>query len=207
MIKKTIILFIVLLVLLSGCRPTTSFSEDNAISAAVASTLAALPQPTAQPTYTPYPTFTPDAPVLEDLFCEYEFCIGHPPETAFFDANPSENPSVYSAGIIAAYRLPDFYSQLIWQPNNNSDDAQFMIDIILVDEVDTRRGNLDVNLLGDLTTFYSPIQNTVSEVIPTGGVAAWTCGDRAFALKIYAPTEEIAQHIFDEAMSKFRCNP
>jgi hypothetical protein len=203
MIKKITILFIVLLVLLSGCRPKTSFSEDNAISAAVASTLAALPQPTAQPTHTPYPTFTPDAPALEGLFCEYEFCIGHPPKTAFFDARDAKDPSVYSEGMLASYR-PDLFSLLIWQPNNGTDDPQFMLAIVMEEGLDTRRGNLDVNLLGDLTTFYSPITNTTS--IPSGGVAAWICGDRAFAWKIYAPTEEIAQLIFDESMSKFRCN-
>ena len=206
MIKKTIILFIVLLLLLSGCRPKTSFSEDNAISAAVASTLAALPQPTAQPTYTPYPTFTPDAPALEGLFCEYEFCIGHPPDTAFFDARDAKDPSVYSEGMLASYR-PDLFSLLICQPSNGTDDPQFMLAIVMEEGLDTRRGNLDVNLLGDLTTFYSPIQTSATEVLPTGGVATWICGDRAFAWKIYAPTEEIAQHIFDEAMSKFRCNP
>ena len=42
-----------LLLILSACRPKTPISSQNAISAAIASTLAALPQPTIQPTYTP----------------------------------------------------------------------------------------------------------------------------------------------------------
>lgn len=203
--KKTFIpVLILLLLLLNACRPKTSISTDSAIGAAVAGTLAALPQATIQPTYTPYPTITPHAPALQGLFCEYEFCIGHPASIALFDGRPKENPSVYSEGMLAAYS-PDLFTLIVWQLNHGSDDPQFMLDLVMQDGLGSRRGNLDVNLLGDLTFFYVPI-STASEVLLTGGAAAWNCGDRAFGWMVYAPTEEIAHNLFEEAMSKFRCN-
>lgn len=204
MTKKTIFLFLILLALLSACKPKTT-STDSAIGVAVAGTLAALPQPTIPPTYTPYPITTPHAPPLEGLFCEYQFCIGHPPDIAHFDARKAENPSVYGEGMLASYS-PDIFTLVVWQLNRGSDDPQFMLNLILEEGLDTRRGTLDVNLLGDITTFYTALNTTATDVLPAGGAAAWICGDRAFGWKVYTASEEIAQQLFKEAMSKFRCN-
>jgi|SaaInlV_200m_DNA_3_1039701.scaffolds.fasta_scaffold00290_16 hypothetical protein len=203
--KMLLLHLALLLLILSACRPKTPISSQNAISAAIASTLAALPQPTIQPTYTPYPTVTPHAPPLQGLFCEYEFCVGHAPDTAFFDARDSKNPSVYSEGMLATYRS-DLFTLIIWQLNHGSDDPQLMLDLIMEEGLDTRRGNLDVNLLGDLTTFYTPITTTATEILPAGGAAAWVCGDRAFGWKVYTASEEIASQLFAETIKKFRCN-
>ncbi len=202
--RRIIFLFLALLTLTSACKPQTSSSANSTIGIAVSGTLAALPQPTMQPTYTPYPTLTPHIYTLQGLFCEYQFCIGHPSNIALFDVRKAENPSVYSEGMLASYR-PDLFTLFVWQLNHGSDDPQFMLELVMEDGLDTRRGTLDVNLLGDLTTFYTTINTTATEVLPAGGAAAWVCGDRAFGWKVYAPSEEIAQQLFEEAMSKFRC--
>ncbi len=201
--KKTLLFSLLLLLTLGACKPKQNNSD---IGAAVAGTLAALPQATAQPTYTPYPTVTPRTPLLKGLFCEYQFCIGHPPDIALFDARPKENPSSYSEGMLASYR-PDLFTMIVWQLNYGTDDPQFMLDLVMEDGLDTRRGTLDVNLLGNLTTFYTALNTTATEVLPSGGAAAWICGDRAFGWKVYAPSEEIAQKLFNEAMENFRCGP
>jgi len=202
--KKTIILLSLVLVLLLGaCKPKTN--PDTAIAVAVAGTLAALPQPTVQPTYTPYPITTPDAPALQGLFCEYQFCIGHPQDIALFDVRKAENPSVYTEGMLASYRA-DLFTLVLWQQNHGSDDPQFMLDLIMgFGEVDSQRGNLEVNLLGDLTTFYAPLKIIDNKNLPEGGVAAWICGERAFSWMTYAPSEDIAKQLFQDAISKFRC--
>ena len=106
--------------------------------------------------------------------------------------------------MLAAYS-PDLFALIVWQSNQGSDDPQFMLDLVIEDELDARRGSLDVSLLGDLTTFYTTITTTATEVLPAGGAAVWICGDRAFGWKVYTQTEEIAQRLFDEAISKFRC--
>jgi len=204
MLKKSYLLLTLLTIftLLSACTPKTpspSMSVDEAVSAFLTSQ----PPPMAQPTYTPYPTYTPAAPALSGLFCEYQFCIGHPVDVALFDVRESTEPSIYTDGILAAYRIPDYYNLFVWQTRNGSDDPQFMLDIVLDANVDTRVGALDINMVGDLTTFYSAISN--GSAIPSGGAAAWICGDRAFGWKVYAESEEIAHTYFLDAISKFRC--
>ncbi|HIE24478.1 MAG TPA: hypothetical protein EYP74_00595 [Anaerolineales bacterium] len=202
--KTTLLLLIFLIPLASACSFKTSQSSGNEIGIAVAGTLAALPPATIQPTYTPYPTVTPYTASLKGLFCEYHFCVGHPPDIALFDARKPETPSVYSEGMLASYR-PDFFMLLIWQLNYGTDDPQFALELVLEDGIDKRIGTLDVNLEGELTTFYSPISTTASGKLPAGGVGAWICGDRVFGWKVYTATEEIAYQLFEEAISKFRC--
>lgn len=203
MLKKLLpfIVFSMLLILVA-CKPKTTVPTGS-VEDAVASILTAQPQPTIQATYTPYPTFTPAAPELDGLFCEYQFCLGHPNDIALFDVRDAKEPSQYSDGMLAAYR-PDYFTLFIWQYNQGSDDPQFMLDLIMDPAVDTRVGTLDVNLLGDLTTFYSPLTNTTA--ISAGGAAAWVCGDRAFGWKVYTADKELAYSLFEEAVSKFRCN-
>lgn len=204
--KNLIFIIILILAALSACKPKTAPSAESQINAAVAATIAAQPEPAIYPTYTPYPTFTPAAHALQGLFCEYQFCIGHPADLALFDARPKENPSVYSDGMLAAYRT-DFFNLIAWQYNHGSDDPQFMFDLIMgFSGIDSQRGTLDVSLLGDLTTFYAPLTIPANKNFPVGGVAAWVCGDRAFSWMAYTTNEELARALFEEAISKFRCN-
>ena len=202
--RKIILPLLLLAFLLGACKPKTSLSPEAQISIAVSGTLTALPQPIILPTYTPYPTLAPQVLELQGLFCEYKFCIGHPQDSAFFDARQAENPSAYSEGMLASYR-PDLFTLVVWQLNRGTDDPQFMLDLVMEDGLDERRGTLDVNLLGNLTTFYSAISSNAAEKLHVGGAAAWMCGDRAFGWKVYTASEEIAQQLFQEAMSKFRC--
>jgi hypothetical protein len=201
---KKLLPLISIFLIIAACAPKTPAPSSMNIDEAVAIFLTSQPPATIQPTYTPYPTYTPAAPALSGIFCEYQFCIGHPVDVAFFDVRESTEPSVYSDGILAAYRIPDYYNLFIWQPGNGTDDPQFMLDIVLDANVDSRVGVLDVNLVGELTTFYSAISNGSS--IPSGGVAAWICGDRAFGWKVYSDSEERAHQLFEEAIAKFRCN-
>lgn len=204
MSKKTLLTLILLALSLTACRPQTTASEESKINAAVVGTLAAQPKPTSHPTYTPYPIPTPQILELRGLFCEYQFCVGHPAELALFDARDPKNPSSYSEGMLAAYRA-DHFMLFIWQLHQGADDPQFMINNILQEGVDSRRGTLDISLVGELTTFYSTINNSASEVLPSGAVAAWICGDRAFGWKVYTENEENARLLFEESIKKFQC--
>lgn len=203
--KKKLLFLTLFALTLNACtlNATPAAPGGMSVDEAVAAFLTSQPPATIQPTYTPYPTFTPDAPPLTGLFCEYQFCIGHPADIALFDTQESTDPSLYSDGILAGYRIPDYYNLVIWQSSNGSDDPQFMFEIIL-DGNDSRVGTLDVNMVGNLTVFYTTISNT--SAISAGGAAAWICGDRAFGWKVYAETEELAHSLFEEAVSKFRCN-
>ena len=191
------------LVILTACAPKSDLTSQ--VNQAVASTLAAMPASTAQPISTPYPTST--AFDLKGLFCEYQFCVGHPVDMAFFDVNVQNNsasPSTYSQGLIAAFN-GNLFIQLIWQLSPGSADSQFMLDLIL-DDVDTRVGDLNVSLIRDMTIIYAPITSTATPVLPFGAVGAWVCGDRAFAWKVYSPQAENTQALIDSAISRFRCD-
>jgi len=191
------------LVILTACAPKSDLTSQ--VNQAVDSTLAAMPASTPQPIYTPYPTST--AFDLKGLFCEYQFCVGHPVDMAFFDVNVQNNsasPSTYSQGLIAAFN-GNLFVQMIWQLSPGSADSQFMLDLIL-DNVDTRVGDFNVSLIRDMTIIYAPITSTATPVLPFGAVGAWVCGDRAFAWKVYSPQAENTQALFDSAISRFRCD-
>jgi hypothetical protein len=195
-------LFLMLVLIVSACAPKNDPNEQ--IMQSVAATVAAIPTSTPNPVPTPYPSPTPFD--LAGLFCEYQFCMGHPIDMAFFDVSAQNNPaspSTYSQGLLAAFN-GNLFIQLIWQIAPGTADPQFMLDLIL-DDVDTRVGNLDVKLVRDMNVIFSPITSTASPLLPHGGAAAWICGERAFAWKIYTPQAENAQPLFEEALAKFTC--
>jgi hypothetical protein len=195
--------FILLLILTAcGRRPQSSPSIDQAI----ATTLASLPTPTSTPIPTPYPS--PTAFDLKGLFCEYQFCIGHPIDMAFYDVNAQQNagaPSSYSGGIIASYNA-NLFIQVIWQISPGAADPQFLLDLILDDGIDTPVGTPEVKLIRDMNVVYTGITTTASPVLPYGGAAAWTCGERVFAWKVYTPDDASAPGLFESALARFTCN-
>lgn len=180
---------------------------EQQIQLAVAGTLSSLPRNTAAPRPTPFPTPTPVS--LSGLFCEYDFCIGHPQDMAFFDVSATENktaPSTYGQGILAAYSA-QLFIEVVWQQAPGVNDPQFMLDLITQYGSDTRNGSVTPKLIGDLNVFYVPITPTAgaASTLPYGGAAAWLCGGRAFAWKVYAPQQELADSLMTDALSRFRC--
>lgn len=196
-------LLIILAVILTACAPKPD--PNVQIQVAVMQTLAAMPTTTPQPLAPPLPT--PTAFDLKGLFCEYQFCVGHPVDMAFFDVSAQNNPaapSSYSQGLIAAFN-GNLFIQMTWQLAPGTAGPQFMLDLIL-DDVDTRVGNLDVKLVRDMNVVYAPITSTASPILPFGAAGAWICGERAFAWKIYSPQAENTQALFDQAFDRFQCN-
>jgi hypothetical protein len=76
-----------------------------------------------------------------------------------------------------------------------------------LDDVDTRVGTLDVKLIRNMNVISTAITSTATTVLPFGAAAAWVCGDRVFAWKVYTPQAENTQALFDMAIDRFRCNP
>lgn len=195
---------ITLVAIVSACAPKPD--PNIQIQVAVASTLAAIPTNTSQPISTPYPS--PTAFNLQGLFCEYQFCIGHPIDMAFYDVSAQQNaasPSTYSQGLLAAFN-GNLFIQMIWQLAPGAADPQFLLDLILDDGLDTRLGTADVKLIRDMNVIYTPITSTATPLLPYGASAAWTCNDRVFAWKVYTPDESSAPGLFDAALSRFICN-
>ena len=195
-------LLVLLVLIVTACTPKQDSNVQVAQS--VAATVAAIPTLTPAPIATPYPSPTPFG--LAGLFCEYQFCVGHPIDMAFFDVSARNNPaapSTYSQGLIASFNA-SLFIQMMWQLSPGTADPQFMLDLIL-DDVDTRIGTLEVKLVRDMNVIFSPITSTASPLLPNGGAAAWICGERAYAWKAYTSQAENAQPLFEEALARFTC--
>lgn len=193
-------------VILAACTPKATPDPNKQIQQSVAATIAAVPTYTPYPQPTPYPSPTPMT--LTGLFCEYQFCIGHPPDMAFFDVSAQRNPaspSTYGQGVLATYNA-NLFVEILWQRAPGTTDPQFLLDLILEKDVDTRNGNMDVQLIHDMNVLYTPILTTATPVLPNGGAAAWTCGERVFAWKAYTPQDGQGRTLFDEAIKRFRCD-
>lgn len=190
--------------LLSACAPIGP-TKEQLVQLAVAATLSSLPRNTAAPTSPPVPTPTPLS--LSGLYCEYQFCIGHPVDMPFYDANAAQNqqtPSTYSRGILSANNS-GLFILIIWQDAPGITDPQFMLDLIMQYGTDTRSGSVQPKLMGSLNVFYVDITPTAASTLPYGGAAAWTCGGRAFAWKAYTPQPQLAPGLLTDALARFRC--
>lgn len=200
-------LIILLLLILTSCSlPKRTTPPSLPVEDAVATTLASLSTNAPAPIPTLFPTSTPFD--LKGLFCEYQFCVGHPLDMAFYDVSAQQNagtPSTYSQGILAAYNA-NLFIQMMWQIAPGAADPQFLLDLILDPGLDTRGGSLEVKLIRDMNVMFTPITTIATPVLPFGGAAAWTCGDRVFAWKAYTPDDASAAGLFEEALSRFNCN-
>ena len=204
LILLTNVIFSILI--MAACAPRRVTPDPNEqVRQAVAATVAAIPTYTPYPVPTSYPT--PTQMTLVGLFCEYQFCIGHPPDIAFFDVTAQRNPAApsnYSQGILAAFNA-NLFVELLWQHAPGTADPKFLLDLIIEPDVDTPVGNLDIKLVRGMNVLYTPITSTATDVLPHGGAGAWTCGERVFAWKAYTQNEGQAAPLFEEAIQRFRC--
>ena len=197
--------FILILFLTSGCTPKATPDPNLQIQQAVAATIAAIPTSTRTTPPTPFPSPTPFS--LAGLFCEYQFCIGHPIDVSFFDVSAQQNPaspSTYSQGLLAAFN-GNLFIQVIWQIAPGAADPKFLLDTLLDDQLDTPANQPDIFLLRNMNVLYDNITSTATPALPFGGGGAWTCGDRVFAWKVYSPQDGTSRALFDEALARFTC--
>jgi hypothetical protein len=203
---RVIYVVVILPFLFAACAPTPKPNPDAQIQLAVAQTFAAIPTYTSYPTPRILPTATPAS--LAGLFCEYQFCIGHPASIALWDLDAERNPqspSSISQGMLIAYEPGVAVIEVIWQDATGASDASFMLNTIIAS--DSRSGSLKAFQSGSLNVDYVAITTTATPSLPNGGAAAWTCGGRAFAWKAYTPQAELAANLLNEALQKFRCSP
>jgi hypothetical protein len=103
----------------------------------------------------------------------------------------------YSGGLVL---------QLTWQFSPGTADPSFLLDLILEDGVDTGVGTPEVKLVRNMNVVFTPITTTATPVLPFGAAAAWTCGDRVFAWKVYTADQSAAPGLFESALARFTCN-
>lgn len=128
---------------------------------------------------------------------------------AFYDVSAVTSnqgtPSTYQTGLMAAYS-GGLVLQLLWQFSPDTADPSFLLNLIIEDGFDTAVGTQEVKLIRDMNVVYTPITTTATPVLPFGGAAAWTCGERVFAWKVYTADEASAPGLFESALARFNCN-
>ncbi len=195
---------LVLFSLLIACQPIPTPQVEATVAAAVAATLTAWPTPTLPPTPRPIPSPTATPFSLQGLFCEYRFCMGHPPTVTFYDlqaAQDQRQPSQVAKGMLVAYR-EDLLILLSWQQGET---PQRLLDSLLDVRFDTATAQADRRTLAGWEVWFVPLQTTATLLLPRGAIAAWECGDRAFGWKAYTPNGEVAESLLQEALQRFRC--
>lgn len=195
--------WIVTALIVSGCSQNSTPSPEAQIRAAVAATLASYPTSTPYPVPTMAPTQTPHS--LEGIFCEYGFCIGHPQDIYLMDQGSTRQPpvpSTYSYGILFSYSQ-NIFIEMAWTTSAPIFDPQQIMHIIL-EEKEAMQGSLDAQLISGINVYSQPI-STVSSALPFGVIAAWQCGGRDFAWKVYTPADGLASGILKQSLDNFRC--
>ena len=202
--SRTAAIAIFLGLLLNACSSATA-TPDPAILVrqAVKATLAAIPTMTAMPSPTSAPTSTPVS--ISNLFCEYNFCIGHPQDIYMIDQGSTHQPPVassYTNGIIFGYSS-NLFVELNWTTSAASYNPQTSLRSILTGS-ESLQGAADTISAGSISAATQSI-TTVTPLLPYGLVAAWQCGDRDFIWKIYTPEDGTAAGLLKQALEKFKC--
>jgi len=177
-------------------------SEQTRIEEAVAPTLASIPSPAPSATTQILPSATPFS--LKGLYCQYEFCIGHPQDLYLLDQGATRQPpipSTYGYGILFSYNQSIFL-QIAWTLSGPTFDPQTTMRFIK-EENEEFSGAMQAKLMGKYNVYYNAITNPTT--LPAGGIAAWQCGGRDFVWKVYTPQDGAALGLLQQAIEKFRC--
>jgi len=198
---KRLVIVMIIANLLAACTPKATVSPEREIAKAIIATVAALPSQTPYPTQTPQVTPQID---LNGIFCEYQFCIGHPGDIAFFDANPDANPSSYGQGKVAAYKQ-DLFFVVVWGEAKGSWAPDANLALIMQENGDTALGSMDMQLVGPLNVAAQALTPPTLTIFKLGLAATWRCGNRDFLWKVYTLQDADPTAYLTEALNKFRC--
>lgn len=203
---RPIVLLAFTAVLYAGCGRQAPVPQA-VIQYAVHETMQALTTSTPQPFPSPNPSVT--AVPLQGIFCEYEFCIGHPKGLALFDVVAKQNPSSpevsqYEAGKLATYGSTIFI-QLVWKTAPANSEPEHLLDLVIDDSVDMRSGQPEALTVTSSSASIVPLETNATELLPYGVAAAWVCGGRGFVWKAYSNQAKFPRQLMVEALQVFRC--
>ena len=181
--------------------------RDSQIGWAVQATLQSFPGTDSKSPPTPLATATEIS--LDAVFCEYGFCVGHPQGLPLFDLVAKQNPNSLVASTRAegtlASSATSVFIEFRWMSTFADPDPAVMLDLILEDRYDVPVGQPEVLTAGPLTAYFVVLETTAAEALPHGGAAAWRCGGRQFAWKVYTARAPLPRQYLMEALRTFRC--
>jgi hypothetical protein len=163
------------------------------------------PEPTPYPTYTPYPEPEPILEDVTDLFCGYDFCIGHPASTWLTDVEAPDVWSEYQGGVLVGSNGLGAYMDIDWQRIRASewDSPEQALEVANIYQP---QGEVRVEPIGSLDVALVAVVDVEDDDLPYGYVAAWYCGDRGFRATIFHEKESRPEILIFNALTRFVCD-
>lgn len=210
-----------LITVLIGCGPNEEELSDQ-ISASVLETVEAIPTATAYPTLTPLPTattyptltplptLTPVTAELENLYCNFGFCIKYPQDSVIvFPSYAGEFIQEIAGELNTAeeggYRWisDSVWIYLNWYELSGSpkEHVEFAID----DPNYTDVGEVREATINGIEVAYAPYNADVSTV-PHRLFSVWRCGNRIFSYSIRSNEDVDLMPFLENGVTDFACS-
>ncbi len=161
------------------------------------------PEPTPYPTYTPYPE--PVTVDLADLFCGYDFCIGHPSGAYLTDLDAPETWDEYDLGVLIGINTTGSWMAVDWERVGA---GEWNIEDQALDAANSlgeAQGEVRIEQIGPFDVAIVASYDAEDEELPYGSAAAWYCGDRGFRASVFSKNESRPELLLLEALGRFTC--
>ena len=169
------------------------------------------PEPSPYPTFTPFPTPTPAAASLENLYCNFGFCIGYPqdpflsvPEYAvdFLQDIGGEINDIDEGGY--DWLTEDVIVYLDWYARL-SGSLRERVENALDDPDFSDVGQVTEATINNIDVAYAPYKANDSS-LPYRLFSAWRCGDRLFTYSIRSENDVDLMPVLERAVTSFVCS-
>lgn len=163
------------------------------------------------PTYTPYPTYTPfpeQKPVItdiDDLYCDFSFCIGHPAGAYLTDVDAPDEWSEYEIGVLIGVNASGSWMGLDWEKIGKSEWQLEEQALDIANSLGEAQGDVRMETVGNFDVALVSSVDDEDEDLPYGSNAAWHCGDRGFRASVFAKNESLPEVLLLEAIARFTC--
>ncbi|MER2598545.1 MAG: hypothetical protein ABTQ73_03420 [Caldilineales bacterium] len=164
------------------------------------------PEPTAYPTYTPYPEPVSAPDDLDDLFCSYDFCMGHPSGAYLTDLEAPDEWNFYDIGSLVGISTSGTWIGVDWEQISLS---KWQLDEQVADLANSMgeaQGEVHAEQAGGFELAVVSIYDAEDPDLPYGTAAAWYCGDRGFRAAVFTKKQSPSEVLLLESIERFFCS-
>ncbi|MFZ2357751.1 MAG: hypothetical protein WA040_00260 [Anaerolineae bacterium] len=163
------------------------------------------PAPTPYPTYTPYPE--PEAAMsdLTDLFCAYDFCIGHPAGAYLTDLDAPDAWNDYDFGVLIGVNTTGSWMAVDWERAGRSEWQTEGQALDAANSLGEAQGEVRMEQVGAFDVAVVASYDEADEALSYGSAAAWYCGGRGFRAAVFNKTQALPELLLLEAIERFTC--
>ena len=163
------------------------------------------PQPTPYPTYTPYPEPVSALEDLDDLFCAYDFCMGHPSGAYLTDVEAPDTWNFYDIGTLTGINTAGTWIGVDWEQIGSSEWQLDEQALDLANSMGEAQGDVRSEQAGGFDLAVVSTFDAEDQDLPYGTVAAWYCGDRGFRAAVFTEKESLSEVLLLESIERFFC--